>query len=224
MTTYRKVIFANEQVYHVYNRGVEKRRVFTNRREYARALDAISFYRFADLPIRLSKFLVIQAKEREALFKDIVEKHTKLVDILVYCLMPNHFHFLLRQKRDIGISTFVANVTNSYTKYFNVKHERVGALFQGLFKAVWVEDEEQLLHLSRYIHLNPVSSFLIKPEELQYYEWSSYPEYLGAATDGICDTKTVLSSFSSVKKYVNFVMDQVFYAQELEKIKHSLLE
>lgn len=224
MTTYRKVVFTNEQIYHAYNRGVEKRPVFTNKREYVRALDTIKLYRFADLPIRLSKFLVIPAKERDELFKEIVEKHKKLVDILAFCLMPNHFHFLLRQKQNGGVSTFVSNVTNSYTKYFNVKHQRVGALFQGIFKAVWVEDEDQLLHLSRYIHLNPVSSFLIKPEALQDYTWSSYSEYLGRSNGTICDTKTVLSFFPSIEKYMEFVMDQVSYAQELEKIKHNTLE
>ncbi len=224
MATYRKVVFVNDQVYHVYNRGVEKRPVFMNKREYTRAVETVKFYRFADLPIRLSKFLVIPEKEKDALFKNIVENHKKLVDVLSYCLMPNHFHFLLRQKHKNGISTFIANITNSYTKYFNTKHERVGPLFQGLFKAVWVENEEQLIHLTRYIHLNPVSSFIIKPEELHDYTWSSYSEYISKTDHGICDTGTVLSSFSSVKKYIDFVMDQVSYAQELEKIKHNILE
>ena len=93
--------------------------------------------------------------------------------------MGNHFHFLIKQASDNGISKFMANFTNSYTKYFNTKHQRVGPLFQGVFKAVHVDSDEQLIHLSRYIHLNPVMGFVIKAEELKDYKWFSYPNYIG---------------------------------------------
>lgn len=224
MPTNRKLVFANEEIYHVYNRGVEKRPTFTNKWELDRALLTLDYYRFASLPIKLSKFLILPYSEQTQLLESIKKDNEKLVEIICFCLMPNHFHFMLKQKVDIGISIFISNFTNSYTKYFNTKNERVGPLFQGIFKAVRIESEEQLIHVSRYIRLNPVSSFLIEPEELENYWWSSYPEYLGMSNKNITDKELVLNIFASVEEYKQFVLDQVDYARELEKIKHLSLE
>lgn len=224
MPTNRKVVFANDEIYHVFNRGVEKRPTFTNKRELARGVQTLDFYRFADLPIKLSKFLTLSQDQRENLIKNIRANFKKLVDIISYCLMPNHFHLLLKQRMDNGISIFLANITNSYTKYFNAKHERVGPLFQGLFKAVHIGFEEQLIHVSRYIHLNPISSYLIEPEELDSYIWSSYPEYMGLLNRNIIDPEIVMDLFKSKAKYKKFVLDQVDYARKLEQIKHLTLE
>lgn len=93
--------------------------------------------------------------------------------------MPNHFHLLLQQIRDGGITEFISKLTNSYTRYFNIRNKRIGPLFQGEFKAVHVETDEQLIHLSRYIHLNPIVSYITK--KLESYQWFSYLEYLGRA-------------------------------------------
>ena len=224
MPTNRKVVFGNDEIYHVFNRGVEKRPTFTDKRELDRGIKAIDFYRFANLPLKLSKFLVIPESERVKLIQKVHSEYQKLVEILSYCLMPNHFHFLLKQKQENGVSIFTANFTNSYTKYFNTKHKRVGSLFQGPFKAVRVESDEQLMHVSRYIHLNPVSSFLIKPEQMENYQWSSYPEYLGNSLNKIADKELVLDLFSSKEKYRQFVLDQVDYARQLEQINHLILE
>ncbi len=224
MPTNRKVVFANEELYHVFNRGVEKRPTFTNKRELDRGVQTIDFYRFTDLPIRLSKFLTLPASDQSKLIQNLNSEHEKLVEIICYCLMPNHFHLLLKQKKDRGISIFAANFANSYTKYFNAKNERVGPLFQGLFQAVHIGSDEQLMHVSRYIHLNPVSSFLIEPKELESYLWSSYPEYLGLPTKDIVEEKIVLDLFASKEKYKQFVLDQVDYARKLEQIKHLTIE
>jgi len=97
-------------------------------------------------------------------------------------------------------------------------------LFQGLFKAVRVESDEQLMHVSRYIHLNPVSSFLIRPDQLENYQWSSYPEYLDISPERIADKEIVLDLFPSKKRYKQFVLDHVDYARKLENIKHLALE
>ncbi|MBI4096255.1 MAG: transposase [Candidatus Levybacteria bacterium] len=224
MPTNRKCIFANGEVYHIFNRGVEKRPTFTDKRELDRGIRTLDFYRFANLPLKLSKFMVLPESERMEFVKKIHGENQKLVEILCYCLMPNHFHFLVKQIRENGVSIFAANFTNSYTKYFNTKHERVGSLFQGPFKAVRVESDEQLMHVSRYIHLNPVSSFLIKPEQLEDYQWSSYPEYVGNSFNDVADKKLVLDMFSSKEKYRQFVMDQVGYMKELEQIEHLAID
>lgn len=224
MPTNRKLIFANDEIYHIFNRGVEKRPTFTNKRELDRALLTLDFYRFAKLPIKLSKFLLLPNDESIQLLKRIKNDLEKLVEIICFCLMPNHFHFLLKQKLENGISTFTANFTNSYTKYFNTRRERVGPLFQGIFKAVRIESDEQLIHVSRYIHLNPVSSFLIEPKQLESYDWSSFPEYMGLSDKKISNPEIVLDLFTSTQHYKQFVLDQVDYARKLEQIKHLILE
>ncbi len=224
MPTNRKVVFANDEIYHVFNRGVEKRSTFTTKRELDRGVQTLDFYRFADLLLKLSKFLTLPEEEKEKFIQNIKRDHKKLIEIVCYCLMPNHFHFLLKQKLGNGISTFTSNFTNSYTKYFNTRHERLGPLFEGVFKAVHIESDEQLIHVSRYIHLNPVSSFLIGPEQLESYAWSSYPEYLGLSNQNIADKEIVLDFFHSKKKYKQFCLDQVDYARKLEQIKHVTLE
>lgn len=145
----------------------------------------------------------------------------KIVDIVCYCLMPNHFHFLLKQLKDGGITEFVSKLSNSYTKYFNTKEKRVGPLFQGEFKSVLVESDERLLHVSRYIHLNPLTSYLVK--DLNSYEWSSYLEYINGGKE-ICAKEDILSFFKSPSKYKQFVLDQADYGLTLENIKHQVLE
>lgn len=224
MTTKRKVIFANNEIYHVFNRGVEKRPTFIDKRELDRAIQTVNYYRFANLPFKLSKFLNLEESKKTRFLQNIETEYAKLVEIICYCLMPNHFHFLLKQRQENGISQFIANFTNSYTKYFNSKHERVGPLFQGVFGAVHIDSDEYLIHVSRYIHLNPISSFLIKPEDLENYPWSSYSEYLNLTSKYITIKEEVLNFFPSAEKYKHFVLDQTDYAQKLEQIKHLTLE
>ena len=139
--------------------------------------------------------------------------------------MPNHFHLLLKQKEDMGITRFMGLVQNSYTKYFNLKRDRVGSVFQGRFKAVRVSTDEQLIHLSRYIHLNPHSSFIVKSiEELVNYPWSSYSDYLSKRNHQFLEKKIILDFFEKPKDYRKFVNSQIDYQRELAEIKKLFLE
>ena len=190
MPSNRKIVFANGEYYHLFNRGVERRLVFTNKREFLRAVDLVNFYRFDKPPLRYSKFLALSEELKPNFLASLDEK---IVEVIAFCLMGNHFHFLVKQVRDNGISKFMANFMNSYTKYFNTKYQRVGPLFQGAFKAVHIESDEQLLHLSRYIHLNPVSSFMVKSDQLKDYQWSSYPDYTGIADVNFVDSESVMN-------------------------------
>ena len=214
---------ATEEIYHIFNRGVERRKIFTDQWEYRRALDTMSYYRFLEPPIRYSKYIILEEKWRVQLLKALLTSRLQ-VDILAFCLMPNHFHLLLKQTADAGISRFVSKFCDSYSKYFNIKHDRVGPLFQGPFKAVRVESEEQLIHLSRYIHLNPISSFLIKKTELNSYPWSSLPEYLAPQKNTLSNPKFIGELFKSPSKYRDFVHNQVDYVQKLEHIKHLVFD
>ena len=203
------------EFYHVYNRGVEKRDIFTQPRDYKRFVQASFYYQFLGPKPSFSKF----SKSQITTFKPLNEN--KILEIICYCLMPNHFHFLVRQLKEGGISNFTSQLTNSYTKYFNTKYNRVGPLLQGPFKALRVESNEQLLHLSRYIHLNPIVSGLVT--SLNQYPWSSYKDYQNE-NKSFCAIKEVLNFFPSSKKYLEFTKDQIEYGITLEILKHQALD
>lgn len=209
---YRTTPFVNGQIYHIFNRGNEKRIIFQSNRDRSRFLKSLQYYQLTDPKPRFSKFSLSRKKGL---------KNKKTVEIFCYCLMPNHFHLLIRQLENEGISKLMSKFLNSYTKYFNAKYARVGALMQGQFKAVLVESDEQLIHLSRYIHLNPIVSYIVK--NLKDYPWSSYREYI-QNYEGFCDKKEVLNFFKTPAAYEQFVLDQTAYGMELELIKHKLID
>lgn len=223
MSAYRKTIFSVGEIYHVFNRGIDKRDIFIDINCYKRATEAIKYYQYIKTPLKISTFLKHTPEFQLKLMADwkLSDKH---VDIIAYCLMPNHFHFLLRQRVENGVSTFISNFSNSYTRYFNTRNKRIGSLCEGVFKAIRIITEEQLIHVSRYIHLNPTSSLLVKKEYLDKYNWSSLPEYLTPNTSGFCDKTTILNLFPSANSYRKFVYDQIDYAQKLNLIKHITYE
>lgn len=219
----RKVIFANNEVYHVFNRGVEKRPIFINKRDYYRALQTLDYYQYSGISSSLSQVLKLEKEKRDFFLTQLKLKGKRLVEILSFCLMPNHFHLLLKQLQEGGIKTFLSNFSNSYTKYFNIKNNRIGPLLQGNFKAVRIEDDNQLIHVCRYIHINPAVSLVIKEEELVDYPYTSLPEYLGRK-EGFCKIDEVLTYFSSLKRFEDFIFDQIDYGKKLESIKHLVFE
>ena len=225
MTTNRMLVFAPSEIYHVFNRGVERRPIFTNKREYERMVESMRYYRFANVPMRYSQLITLPDEKQKQVWDRLKTRDNYEVILIAYVLMPNHFHIVLKQINDQGVSRFLSNISNSFTKYFNTKHQRPGPLLQGPFKAVRVETDEQLLHLTRYVHLNPVASFLIEPEELDNYPWSSLPEYLTIPhKEFLCDTTFIGNFFPKKDQYRVFVYDQIGYAREIEKIKHLTFE
>lgn len=137
--------------------------------------------------------------------------------------MPNHFHLLTKQLTDGGITRFVRIVADSYGKYFNILHDRAGPLFQGKFKSVRIEDNSQLLHVSRYIHLNPLTAHLV--ESPIDYPWLSYGEYTKSESESeICTKNIILDQFGSKEAYKSFVDDYASYQKEFSKIEHLILE
>ncbi len=217
-------IVTNE-IYHIFNRGVASQPTFFNKRDYDRALESFFYYQNCNPPIKYSRFLSLPLKQRAEILEDLSKKKNYLVEIISYCLMPNHFHFLLRQILDGGISKFMSNFTNSYTRYINTKQERAGPLFTGKFKSVRVETQKQLLHVSRYIHLNPYTSFVVKtPKGLREYPYSSFPEFIGRTSLALCTKDDILADFKTTKQYEQFVFDQADYQRTLHRIRHLLLD
>ncbi|MBI2330396.1 transposase [Candidatus Daviesbacteria bacterium] len=223
---YRKTVFANEEIYHVFNRGVAGLPIYHHTYNYSRFIQLLDYYRFTNTPTSFSRFLKLPLEEKGRILENLKKENNLQVEILAFCLMPNHFHLLLKQISEKGIKSFISNVQNGYAKYFNIKKERSGPLFQSAFKAVRIETDEQLLHVSRYIHLNPATAYIITIEKLIDYHWSSFATYLGINSTDFPFVKPefILNFFKSPEKYKEFVFNQAEYQRELANIKHLILE
>lgn len=207
--------FNPELVYHTYNRGVEKRPTFKKVRDYQRFLGTALFYRY-DQKLSYATFQRLGPKAQKFYRQTNPEGlSNQRVKILAYCLMPNHFHLLLKPIGSTGITKFIADVTNSYTKYFNIKNERTGYLFEGTFKAKEISSEPSLLQLSRYIHLNPLASSKTNPEGLfkvEEYPYSSYLEWIGLREPYLVDKQEVakwIEYSGGPEKYRKFVKAKI---------------
>ena len=148
----RKVQFANNYHYHIYNRGVDKRKIFLEDQDYYRFIHDLFEFNDLDATINLGR----RFNEQGSTSIKTSKKRKKLVEIMCFCLMPNHFHLILKQIRERGITKFMHKIGTGYTMYFNKKYQRTGALFEGRFKAIMIEKDEYLIHLSRYLHMNPI--------------------------------------------------------------------
>lgn len=222
---YRTVILAQDQIYHVYNRGVAAMPIFHSSKDYSRFLALVDYYRFINTPASFSQVMKLPYDERDKIFAGLRKENKTHVDILSFCLMPNHFHLLLKQLTEKGISIFLSNLQNGYAKYFNIKNSRVGPLFQSMFKAVRVDTDEQLTHVSRYIHLNPSTGYIVEPKNLLEYHWFSLGTYLKEGkVYPFMSVDLILGLFKNRQGYYQFVLNQADYQRELDKIKHLALE
>lgn len=211
---YRKTILANGETYHLYNKSF-RGDIFTEKREYDIFLLTAAYYLQKTPPVKFSIFRQLKSQYP-------IENQTKIVNIIAYCLMPNHFHFVATQLTDRGIQTFMQKTCNSYAHYFNLRHEKKGTLFDYKFQARRVENQEQLAHLTRYIHLNPVTSYLVEnPED---YPYSSYQIYLNRKKSDFIDGSMVMENFQNTKEYRKFVMARKEYQRELSQIQHLIID
>ena len=200
-------------IYHVFTRSIAGFKVFRAKADYLRLVETIKFYRFLKPPTRLSAYLALKNKEK--FFLAYMRDIPHIVDILAYCLMPTHIHLLLVQTYENGISQFMKCVLDSYTRYFNLKTGRKGPLWQSRFKHVLIEDEEQLMHVTRYIHLNPATEHLVaKPED---WNFSSYREYIGTTEERLCNFEKYFTVDHHY--YRKFVENQIEYQRALRNVK-----
>lgn len=208
----RKIIFENHQPYHILNRGVDKRVIFREEADYYRFIFLFYACNFGSPAFNLWRRDIIKAGEAilvgEAPPKKFIQReHKQLVDLLELILIPNHYHSILEQKIEKGISIFMQKVGTAYTKYFNLKNQRSGRLFQGPFKAILVDNENYLLRLSRYLHLNALDIFQPDWREkgvknwkeamnfIANYPWSTAPDYLGVRNSKLITTKGLYNVF-----------------------------
>ncbi|MCB9810585.1 MAG: transposase [Candidatus Nomurabacteria bacterium] len=181
----RTIGFVENEFYHVYNRGVDKRTIF---------LDSQDYNRFTELMFLSNSALHISVRDIRERFASVYEfdRKNKLVSIGAYCLMPNHFHILITPMVDGGVTAFMKKLATGYSMYFNKKNNRSGSLFQGTFKAEHTDTDEYLKYLYAYIHLNPVKLIDstwkeegIKDAQKSYdfcasFQYSSLQDYLGS--------------------------------------------
>ena len=213
--SYKIPVLTTGEIYHIYNRSLQKIPIFGQRRNCLHFLDSIEYYLQNNPPVKFSKFCENKSKYK-------IDLQNPIATLITFNLMPNHFHFILRQEKENGILKFMQKTENSFSHYFNIRNENKGPLFESTFRAVHVGSDEQLLHLSRYIHLNPVTAFLVnKPED---YEFSSYNYYLGKTKSNMIDSSVVIDQFKSIADYQTFVNNRIDYQRKLARIRDLLLE
>lgn len=217
ITMYRKTPFVENEYYHIYSRGVEKRKIFMNAKDYNRFV-ALLYVMNQDAPFIMGNFL----RDKNRSLKDVFmeEKEKSLVSILGYCLMPNHFHLILHERTEGGISKFMNKLLTAYSMYFNIKYERSGPLFTRPFRSEHISNESQYMYIFSYVHLNPISIINkgwkedgVKNKKeatkfLEQYKFSSYQDFLEKKR-----SESAIVDFSLIPEYIkNMKMD--FYTQE----------
>lgn len=175
---YRRIQFAPGQYYHIYNRGSRRGPIFREEENYL--------------------FLLRRIKRYAAMFN---------ITVVAYCLMPNHYHLLLRQDGPHAAGLLPQRVFNSYTKAFNRRYGTSGTLFEGRFKAIRVDKEDYLLHLCRYIHANTVKHGLVAA--LERWPYSNYLEWIGVRQGQLVNMAFVQAFFPQPTDYRRFVLDYV---------------
>ncbi len=214
----RKTPLISGEIYHVFNRTIGNEKAFIEKENQARAVRTIQYYHCT----QKTRYSFIPKKEE---ITNVTETAIKLVEIYAFTLMSNHYHVLLKQLVDRGIKTFISNFQNSFAKYYNIRINRYGGLFQSPFKAKLVKTTEQFIHISRYVHLNPVTSSFIQFNQLSTIQSNSFIDYCKESPREFINTKRILTEFGgSIEKYKKFVRDNVDYQRKLNRIKHLLLD
>lgn len=190
----RNIKLTTGSFYHIYNRGVDKRNIFLDNDDINRFFQSMVLF---NTEKRIESIRTSIRNDRQ-----LVAVGPKLVNIITYCLNPNHFHIQMEQVSDKGIEKFMHKLGNGYTHYFNTKYKRTGSLFQGTYKAVYIESDVQLLHTSVYINLNN----RITPTMTYPLSISSWAEYSAQADDrlSICKKDIILDQFYSKEEYISF--------------------
>ena len=212
-------LYLSDSYYHIYNRGVEKRNIFQDVEDYKIFLSYLKIYLEPPKEQERTEFEI-----NNTVFKGVkrpLNNFNSQIELVVYCLMPNHFRLLIYQKEKKAIEFFMRSLATKYSQYFNKKYDRIGYLFQGTYKAVLVEQDSYLLHLSRYIHLNAFKETPLKDA------YSSYRDFLGIRKTAWVKSQRILEYFKTAQKtsmkdilsYQSFVED---YAQDSEDVLGDL--
>lgn len=225
--------YIEDSYYHIYNRGVEKRLIFIDEQDYAVFLSYLKTYLIPkgedNLLERLSDPNISYIEKANILKLLRLNNFYTEIILLAYCLMPNHFHFFIKQKSSVSMDKFMQSLGTRYTMYFNRKYKRVGSLYQDTYKAVSIETDKQFIYLSKYIHKQAILHQSPKGTDpkgrtLQADEQpSSYPEYLGKRKTEWVHPEEILSYFSKTNpklSYKSFVEED----NDFSPIQNKTLE
>lgn len=212
----RKQPLAIGEYYHIYNRGVDKRKIFLSDKDYCRFLTSMKEFNQVD-PI-FSLYWHNQQKRKQ----DVGVRHLqRLVEIVCYCLNLNHIHLILKQLTENGISEYMKRLGGGYTNYFNHHYKRSGVLFQGKFKSVRIRTGAHLLYLSAYVNRN---YFIHGYGDDSDWIYSSFLDYTGKEGNGLCNTKIILSQFKNKEEYRQFMQDNALYIKDKKDEEKYLIE
>lgn len=203
---YYQRIFVPGCYYHIYNRGAHQQKIFQDNKDYEVFLEILGYYIVHPHGLAQS---ILDRKAKDYKVTNLV-KESPACTVLAYCLMPNHFHLMLRQE-DVSstISDLMRRLSIGYAMYFNDRYHHSGTIFQGRYKNVLVTNEYQWIYLSKYIHRNPAHLQSYDPSKITQYKYSSYPSYLGNQQVSWLDTSTILSRYNNNPsfEYQKFVED-----------------
>ena len=204
----RKTPIAPEEYYHIFNRGNNKQTIFLDERDYIRFLFLIIYFQSPVVFEQIGRQVSYFVKNKIFNINNDLEKeiiNNRNIELINFALMPNHFHLTLYEFKEGGISQYMQRILCAYTKYFNTKYKKSGHLFQGPYKAVNIESNNQLLYLSSYIHRNPRELSGWKNKE-QLYPWSSYQDFIKENRWGkLLQQNIILEQFDDQKEYENFI-------------------
>lgn len=231
----RKTPFVEGEFYHIYNRGVDKREIFSDVADLTRFFRSMEEFNTLEPIGSIYENSFAKNTQASSIFSHSTQFghrmsksggiiNLKLVNFICYCLNPNHFHFILEQVYERGIEKFMQRLGNGYTKYFNNKHKRSGVLFQGGFKSIHIDSNEYLLHLSTYVNLNDRVHQLGHPMSKLVRSRSSFGEYLGKNTENFCKKDIILDQFDDVVEYKTFAESSLQDIIERKSLKKELEE
>ncbi len=218
----RKTSLTVGEHYHLYNRGVDKRIIFVDEADIQRFFKSMVEFNVVN-PI--GSLYLNSLSQMRGETPHLVQK---LVNIIAYCLNPNHFHLILEQLVDGGISEYMKRLGGGYTGFFNQKYERSGSLFQGVFKSVHIDSNEYLLHASAYVNLNDRVHRFTEVAPKLVGSLSSWGEYTDKKVKGICGKEIILGQFGNVEEYKEFALSSlesiIKRKEDLKNFDRLLLE
>ena len=205
------------QIFHVFNKSIANYPIFKDLKNSERFIKVLDYYNNQSIDWSLSRYLIIN--KEDFLPKLLTEKNGALLKFLAYCIMPDHYHILVKVLKDNILSKYINNVENSFTRFFNIKFKRKGPLWESRFKAVLIRTSNQLIHVTRYIHLNPTSSSLVdSPKD---WIFSSFNDYLDK---DILKNYLKEISIDEPLLYQKFCEDNIDYQRKLKKIKKLIFD
>ena len=216
----RKIPLVMGETYHILSKSIAGYEIFRNEAEYERMKALFRYYQATNTIRKFSLFF--NTKDKQEFYKKYPSPGEKLVEIICYCVMPTHIHLVLHQLKEDGITRYINSILNSYSHYFNIKTKRRGPLWESRFSNILIKTDEQLTHLSLYIHLNPVTAYLV--DKPQNWPFSSYQEFLGQieVKQRLCNYVKLMQV--EPKGYKEFVDSRIDYQRKLASMKRFFLE